>query len=109
MFTSDMFTATQWASAEEKARFANHYVKFVTDGFKQSQFTKWFYNHLANRFGHIAHHDKAGFYEEWFSTPERQEEFIKNALDWPCYGEATWTFSDVEKQLKRWLLNSLVV
>ena len=33
IFTADQFLDTEWESAQDKAKFANHYVRFVESGF----------------------------------------------------------------------------
>ena len=103
------FTPTKWSTAEDKAKFFRHYQKFVTGGFKASQFPKWFYDRLSQCFGHIAHYNQGGFYEEWFRSPEQQLEFLEYALRYPCYGDAGHTYSDVERALQAWIAEAGVV
>ena len=99
LFSPEQFTATKFTTAEQKAKFANHFVRFVDAGFPKTLFVKWFYNELRNCFGHIAHFDINGFYEEWFSSTQRKLDFIKNVLNHTSYGDPAHTFSDVEKEL----------
>lgn len=108
-FTADQFTATQWDSASQKAKFANHFVRFVNSGFKASLFYDWFYKRLSMTFGHIAHYDRNGFYAEWFMHDVCHAEFIKHTLRHPCYGDPTFTYSDVEKALQHWLIENKVL
>ena len=54
--TAAEFTATKWDSAEKKAEFANKLCKFIAADFKESLFTKAFYERLSMTFGHIAHY-----------------------------------------------------
>ena len=56
-FTAAEFTPTQWASAEDKAKFANALMKFIANEFPRQSFTKPLYQRLSNTFGHIAHHE----------------------------------------------------
>lgn len=102
-FTAAQFTPTKWDTAEDKAKFANHFVRFVEGGFKESVFPKWFYRRLSMTFGHIAHYNKAGFYDQWFSTADRRIEFIENVRRSSIYGDPAWTYSDVEKVLQGWV------
>lgn len=69
MFTANQFTATKWESAEQKAKFANHFVRFVKSGFKPTLFYSWFYKRLSMTFGHIAHFNRQGFWHTWCLVP----------------------------------------
>jgi hypothetical protein len=102
-FTADQFTPTKWDTAEDKAAFANWLVRFIDGGFKRSAFSKNRYRKLSMCFGMIAHFDIHGFYAEQFSTPERQLRFLQTLLQHRCYGDASYTFSDVEKQILCWV------
>jgi hypothetical protein len=100
IFTADMFTPTKWDSAQDKADFANKFVRFVESGFKETLFTKKFYNRLSNCFQHIAHYNKFGFYDYWFSDYQSQIDFLNRALVCPSYGDPSYTYSDVESALR---------
>jgi len=97
------FTPTEHSSADNKARFANHFVRFVEGGFKRTVFPYWFYTRLSMCFGHIAHYNSGGFYDVWFSSPERRQRFLAHAMAYGCYGQPEFTYCDVEKALGRWL------
>ena len=103
VFTASQFTPTQWESAEQKAKFANQFVRLIERGFQQSDFPHWFYSRLANTFGHIAHYDTHGFWAEWFSSTRRQVEFLEHTAQGGGYGDAAWTYCDVERAIKTWL------
>jgi hypothetical protein len=100
------FVPTQFSTAQEKAKFAAHFVRFVESGFKESLFTKAFYRQLSNCFGHIAHFDRDGFYHTWFRNPVQQLAFLTNVAEWRCYGSPEHTFSDVERVLRMWVLSN---
>ena len=102
-FFPRQFTPTKFATAEDKAKFANKLVTFVERGFPESLFTQDLYRRLSTCFGHIAHHNRNGFFEEWFENETLQKEWVKNAFDWGCYGEAGHTFCDVEREVITWL------
>ena len=102
-FTAEQFTPTQFDTAEDKAKFANHFVRFVESGFKETLFYKWFYTRLSMSFGHIAHYNKNGFYGVWFDTHEKRNAFLGHTLIYPCYGQPEYTYCDVEKVLIDWL------
>lgn len=104
------FTPTEWATAEEKAKIANKITRFILGGFQQGSFTKVMYQRLSNMFGHIAHYNILGFYEEWFSN-------IKACLDWAEHitgnwlsgmGDPRFTWSDVEKALIQWMKDNRI-
>jgi len=79
------FIATQHSSASDKAKFANHFVRFVESGYRRTLFFKWFYTRLSMTFGHIAHYNIDGFYAEWFA--DGGECFLAHAAMYPCYGD----------------------
>jgi len=108
-FTSEQFTPTKFYTAADKAKFANQFVRFVTRSFKPTLFPKWFYQRLSNTFGHIAHYDQGGFYETWFSSLNRQLAFLKRTAESEIYGDVEYTFSDVERVLKAWVIESGLV
>jgi hypothetical protein len=94
--TAPDFTPTKFHTADDKAWFANALLKFLADDCPQSAFTDRLYARLSSSFGHIAHHDRHGFYENFFVTSDRKLEFLEQTLRWPCYGAAEHTFCDVE-------------
>lgn len=96
-----MFTATQFHTVADKEKFVKHFLRFIKSGYNYNLFHKWFYKQLSFMFGHIAHYNKAGFYDVWFSSPERQAHFLENVRTWGCYGDPAYTYSDVEKHLQR--------
>lgn len=102
-FRPDQFTPTKFTPADQKAKFANHFVKFVSGGFAREQFPHWFYQELRDCFGHIAHYNQAGFYDEQFSTPARRLQCVRQWLAYPCSGQPTHTHCDVEAALIDWL------
>lgn len=102
-FTADQFTATEFDTAADKAKWANTFVKFVERGFQASDFSKAFYRRLSNTRGHIAHYDQGGFYSTWFDTTQAQLRFINHWLSHPVYGDPKFTYSDVERQLQSFL------
>lgn len=102
-FEPSQFTATEFDSAEEKAKFANKLADFLLSGCPRRKFTQWLYEHLSGHFnGHIAHYDANGFYSAWFETPEGREKFLRRMVDYPCYGEPQYTFCDVSRAMQAW-------
>lgn len=102
-FTPDRFTPTKWDTAEKKAAFATQFIKFVQSDFAKSKFTKAFYRRLSMTFGHIAHFNMHGFFEEFFTTTQDKVRFLRQTLAHPCWGDPGWTYSDVERALQEWL------
>ena len=108
-FTADQFTPTKWERSEQKAKFARQFIKFVESDFARSQFPHMFYLRLALCFGHIAHFNEAGFFETFFTTTRDKVRFLRQTLQHPCYGDPTFTYSDVERALQEWLRESGVL
>lgn len=109
-FQMQDFTPTKWATGEEKAKIANKMTRFILGGFQQGSFTKAMYQRLSNMFGHIAHYNINGFYENWFSD-------IKACLDWSEHIKGNWlsgmgdpkfTWSDAEKALVKWVKDNQI-
>ena len=102
-FTADRFSPTRWETAEQKARFAQQFIKFVEADFSWKKFAEAFYLRLALTFGHIAHFNRHGFFEAFFGTTEGKVRFLRLTLNWSCPGEPAFTYSDVERALQSWL------
>ena len=81
---------TQWASAGDKAKFANALMKFIANEFPRQTFTQPLYRRLSKR-----DFDKVAFLEQ--------------TLSWPHFGDPTFTFSDVERAVKRRLRAAKVI
>ena len=95
------FTATEWSTSDDKAKWGNAFLAFCAEGFPNSRFTRSFYTRLSMCFGHIAHYDFDGFWSYFFSTTAGRIEFLEQTLEYGCYGSPAFTFCDVEKVLKR--------
>jgi len=100
-FNPSQFKSGQY-TAEEKAKFANHFARFLLAGCPWSLFHKWFYQRLSYTFSHIAHYDRHGFYATWFADDEKRRDFLRHTLAYPCYGQPEYTFCDVERALQSW-------
>ena len=98
-----MFMATEFSSIDDKIKFEKQFKKFVTSGFKRSQFPKWFYTRLSMCFGMIAHYNHDNFYATYFDTRDGRQEFVDQCLRCQCYGDPAFTYSDVERTLVQWL------
>lgn len=102
-FDPDRFTPTKFATAADKAKFANALRRFVLGGFQPRQWTKSLYQRLALCFEHIAHYDQQGFWQEWFETSTDRLRWIEYILQRPCYGDPAYTWSDMEREFIVWL------
>jgi len=108
-FVAADFVPTQWDSAEQKAKFANALLTFVAKDFPRSKFHESFYRRLSNTFGHIANYDSAGFYGRFFLTAADKLEFLEQCVTWPCHGDPTFTYSDIERAVAARLRKSQIV
>ena len=104
-FLASEFVATKFSSAAAKAEFGNALLRFIDSGFARNLFTDRLYGRLSNCFGHIAHYNLTGFYEEWFLSLTAQVRFLEHTLRFPCYGDPGFTFSDVESEIQREVRN----
>ena len=104
-FLASEFVATKFSSAAEKAEFGNALLHLIDSGFTRNLFTDRLYGRLSNCFGHIAHYSSTGFYEEWFLSLTTQVRFLEHTLQFPCYGDPEFTFSDVESEIQREVRN----
>jgi hypothetical protein len=95
------FFPSKFSSAVEKAEFGNALLHFLDTDCPQELFTKKLYNRLSMTFGHIAHYDRGGFYDTWFTRTRHKAAFNEKTLRWPCHGDPEYTFSDVERALQR--------
>lgn len=98
-FEASAFTPTKFDTAEDKAWFGNHFFKFVANDFPLSSFTNRLYHRLSNSFGHIAHFNRYGFFESFFQDTRGKLDFLRQTMEWPCYGHPEYTFCDVERAI----------
>src|SRR5271166_4141389 len=108
-FVAADFVPTRWDAADKKAKFANTLIRFIADDFPRSKFHKAFYQRLSNTFGHIAHYDVVGFYDHFFLTAKGKLIFLDHCAKWPCHGDPTYTYSDVERAVAARLRKSRIV
>lgn len=100
-FLPSEFVPTKFSTAADKAYFGNVFLDFIESEWRETLFTKPFYNRLSSTFGHIAHYNRATFYSTWFTCDGDRLRFLKQTLKWPCWGDAEFTFCDVERALQR--------
>ena len=102
------YTPTEWSTAEDKQRFADHFKRFVESNYKRTLFYKWFYTRLSMCFGFIAHYNIHGFYGTYFECAEDKERFENIIMKGHAYmggpiGDPAWTWVDVERDLMEWM------
>lgn len=90
------FTPTQFHSAADKEKFFKHFQRFVQSGYNKNLFYQWFYVQLSFMFGHIAHFNKHGFYQNWFEDQDSINDFWARVKTHRCYGDPAYTYCDVE-------------
>jgi hypothetical protein len=100
-FLPTEFTPTKFSTADDKAEFGNHFLRFIDSEWAQTLFTKDFYHRLSMCFGNIAHYDRGTFYETWFTTDHDRLRFLEKTLKWPCWGDPEYTFSDIERAIQQ--------
>jgi hypothetical protein len=111
-FDPSRFTATKWATAEDKAQALEALARFVEGGFQRKAFTRRLYDALhLHMYGHIAEFNIDGFYGAWFSTLARQVGWVEYVIDGGAYGQRpasdpAHTWSDAERAFRRWLTAS---
>jgi hypothetical protein len=102
------FTPTEFYNECQKAKFLRDLCKWIENGMPEKRFLtrKDLYHHLHLHMGHIAHYDKFGFYDVWFSSSTKRIEFIEYHADdrsMGTWGSPAFTFSDVAKVFRIWL------
>jgi len=103
------FTPTKFDTAEVKAEFGNHLLRFIAEDYPKALWTKIFYNRLSMTFSNIAEYNIYGFWNTWFTTTADQIEFLQNIAKYPCWGDPEFTYSDVERVVRERVKNSGVV
>ena len=103
LFNASMFKPTEFSTAEDKAKFANHLIRFIESDYNPNLFYKWFYTRLSMTFGHIAHYNKNGFYSYWFYCDKTKKSFVDKLLYHIPNGQPGYTFCDVESAIQVYL------
>ena len=101
LFDEGRFIATQFDGSADKAKFANRLLRFIGKGFPDSMFNQSFYNRLSMYFGHIAHYNRHGFWGNFFTSTEARIDFLDQTLRGGGYGDAAWTYCDVELAIRK--------
>lgn len=104
-FTAQDFTATKFATAADKAKWANRFTKFILGGFQRNSFKKEVYKQLQHMFGHCAEYDLNGFFSTWFEDTTKCLHWVETvATTWLAgIGQPQFTWSDVEIKVIQWI------
>lgn len=103
-YSPTRWTATPCNTAEDKEKTYRAFICLVGSDFAESAFPRWLYEHVhMHLFGHIAHYSREGFIDEYFRNTATKFRFLRDCLNWPWTGVGDPTFSDVERELSRWL------
>lgn len=62
-------------------------ARFVDSAFDFKKFPKTVYTWLSTRFQHIAHYNREGFYDSWFSVNRDRAAWLKKVEAWRPYRE----------------------
>lgn len=96
-FTPLGFHDTGFATAQEKASFANWMIHFIDKGFPLDGFPNTKYQRLMNMFCHVAEYNRFGFHHVWFADNEKQQQWFDNVARFAHrHGDPTNTWCDVE-------------
>lgn len=104
LFYARDFQPTEWDSAEEKAEFANTFVRFVESNFNRQFFTGKFYQRIVCMFGFHAFPDSQNFWKHYFDSEDGRRRFILSCVEHQHAGGAATTYADVHARLQDWLL-----
>ena len=104
-FTAKDFTATNFATAEDKTKWANKFTKFILGGFQRNSFKKEIYKQVQHMFGHCAEYDLDGFHFTWFEDIYKCLHWVETiTTTWLAgIGQPQFTWSDVEIKLVQWI------
>lgn len=103
LFYARHFQSTAWDTAEEKAEFANSFVRFVESDFSRQFFTGKFYQRMVCMFGFHAFPNSQNFWDHYFGDEAGRRRFILSCTGHRHAGDAATTFADVHARLQEWL------
>ena len=92
-------TATQWSSAQDKAKLANAILAFVAKGLPEEGFSKALYQRVSQMWGFIACFNRNGFAGRYFSSTQGRLAFLDQIIARGGIGDPAWTWSDVESRI----------
>lgn len=102
----EFINAKFWTAKEQTDRLKD-LIAFINSGFKFERFTKVLYRWLMHSFGHIAHCNQFGFYDEWFADATARRRWFNHVQRARIYGDNQHTRCDWERVVQRWLLDNM--
>jgi hypothetical protein len=82
-FVDNNFQPTGWHTAQDKARFTNWLVQFITSGYPADKFPQWAYERLIQTFCFIAHYNRTGLADTYFRDAQTRLRFVSAMLAYP--------------------------
>lgn len=70
------FTDAEFQTASEKAKVLRDWERFLRLGMEFKNFSKLLYRHLISHCSFIAHYDRYGFYDTYFTRPSTKTRFL---------------------------------
>lgn len=96
-----LFAPSKWDAAAAKAAYANALLAFLAADCPRRLWTRGLYARLSQTFGMIAWTNQAGFWSRVFADRAGKVEFLREVLDFPCWGSPAHTFCDAERAVLR--------
>ena len=103
LFYARHFQPTAWDTAEEKAEFANTFIRFVESDFSRQFFTGKFYQRMVCMFGFHAFPNSQNFWDYYFGDEAGRWRFSLSCIGHRHAGDAAATYADVHARLQEWL------
>ena len=73
---AETFRSTEFMTAGEKWLVLSAWKQFLRNGLRYDDFSDRLYKHLTLHCSFIAHYNKAGFYQHYFTDPEMALKFL---------------------------------
>jgi len=92
------FRDVEFMPAKEKGLVLKQWERFIESGFERKYFTNRLYNHLIQHCSFIAHYNRGGFYDTYFSEKRNTGKFIDQFTDGVSveYGMDYWLRGDYD-------------
>ena len=98
-----MFTDTKFMTAKDKELTLKAWRTFLKHGCQRKHFTKRLYHHLIQHCSFIAHYSIHGFYDHYFTDPNKTKDFIGQFDTGQSveYGGARWWLTGDYEDINR--------
>jgi len=95
------FHASEFMTIREKELVLKSWIRFLKNGLRLQDFTNRLYQHLHLHCGFIAHYNRLGFYETYFTNGEDTIKFLSRFDErLPSGNGRLWTSGDYEDLAK---------